>query len=377
MIAHAVHPALVLHVPARARTLRPGWVRTVTPVEVAEISTRETVPVALPGLRTSRDVHPGPLCLHDGRLWAPIVAAGRAASAADLVALLEDLPAPGAAGPEGESFRAGLVAAFVDTPLYLPYRGTPRDVTRWDADDRGGALGPSRVVRRDAGKEAADNLRAFAREDLLVVGGVAHLRVVPLARPHRLWSGRDAGGATWEVAYHVMSYAGMAGLATGPVDPRGLEGARSAYLARHGGGPLRHPEAGGDWRALPDSVFGERAAEAVANNLPGILRRELDRHERRFPHQRESRDPTLASRLAALETEGLNRSWRGPRAAECLRACEAVLEPLAAEVRGTPLTAVEDGFVTALETLRRVHLPRYAPPEPEIEPEDVAAFAGL
>jgi hypothetical protein len=74
-----------------------------------------------------------------------------------------------------------------------------------------------------------------------------------------------------------------------------------------------------DWSSLPATVFGDAAAEAVANALPGALRFRLDRDL--GPGTREGRDA-----LVALEQAGWTRAVSGealgPALAASAEACD-------------------------------------------------------
>lgn len=337
MILSVRYPAPVTHVPKGMRAPRLAYVRDAVAAEIPEISATETVRVDLP------DIEVGGL-LHDGRLWRPLGVPGSPADAEALALVLEDGPGAGA--------HRALIDAIRHSPLGASR--PDRDDTMFPPDrhpDRGGPPPDERRVRWD-GTEAARRLaRVFAQDTFLLVGGKAYVRLVPLAWVTPMDSPIHRG-----VHVAVEPDGLMRRLDRFPATPLTLAAAEES-LAVPRGSAIR-PAGLDDWSALPDTVFGEAAAEAVANALPGALRFRLDRDL--GPDRRDGREA-----MAALEQAGWTRSVSGEALGPALAATAEACEHLDRE--GARPRNWDYGFARLARYVREAVAPGAGMPEADAE----------
>jgi hypothetical protein len=206
-------------------------------------------------------------------------------------------------------------------------------------------------------------MRELAEEDLLLVDGVPHRRVLPLARIHP-----DAPCAR----VHLMLHPGMASLGSVPTPPQAFE-ATLAAVALPGADGFAKPRGFDAWMRLPAEAFGDRPARMVANRLPAHMRSHLDEGRLTAPDG-------VRDRLAEMEGEGLLGLVRGASIAPVLAECANLLEAMRTHVREGESGSrwiPTGGAASVLATLREVLIPSCAPPDPEALEEDAAAFAAI
>ncbi len=241
------------------------------------------------------------------------------------------------------------------SPLFAPYQ----DVLRHGAaraDFRGDVLGPHRSVRHHAGEAAARAVRDYARDDLLLVGGVPHVRVVPLASARRDVS---------RVEVTIRHRFGVGDLGELPCGPDGLDAVIDAMppdleRGEHVGTPAHRA-----WTCLPRTVFGDRAAVLVANNAPFLMRAERETWLGEAP-------------VAGWPDAGMAEAYAlagivsGEAAGEAIRTCAGQARALLA----TGDRRIALGKVPgALRAFEEVYLPAYG--SDALPTEDAEAFAAL
>jgi hypothetical protein len=179
MLIQARHPAIVRHVPARARKERIELAATVTPVSLAEAD-----PSEFPEAGTLR---PGDawralrIHAHAGGIWSRLdeghghKTLARRPMAGDLASFLE-----GRAGPE---VAAALARTFRRTPLVACGAGPQDGLFEHGYADATGAeidLERSRRVDLDGRTAASAELVAWLGENVRIVGGEPFVRRIPL-----------------------------------------------------------------------------------------------------------------------------------------------------------------------------------------------------
>lgn len=354
MILHAIHPTPVLRVPHGKRSERLEFERTVTAVEVPEASPSEmdeANPILLGGVQERGGARPA---LHDGKLYRPLSSDGRDTNALDLASVLEGRALPGSSDPRWHHWMRFHMRG---SPLFAPFvtlqrHGSPRD------DYRGDVLPPPRSVRHNAGETASSAIRAYASEDLLLVGGVPHVRVVPLASARRKAHG---------VEVSIRHRAGVPDLEDLPVGPGDLDAVIDAIPERFARGDHLGTEVFLAWRDLPASVFGDRAAVLAANNVPFLMGRERG-------HWLGGRPVDAWPDTEMFEVHGLAGLVSGEAAGAALAAAAGQARAmLATGDRCVGLSKVPD----ALRTIESAYLPGYRPTAEAAMVEDADAFAAL
>jgi hypothetical protein len=353
MILIAAHPAPVVRIPIRKRVERLDWELTRTAIEIPEAAAHETYPDDPDLLGGPQDRDGRIPIMHGGRLYAPMAHGGRNANLADLATLVEGREVEGAGNAEWQYWMAPYLRG---TPLTAPFRKIER--TGYPKPDhRGGDLGFHRLVRSHGGLMAAAAVRDMGREWFLIVDGVPHVRVVPLA---------TADTGLFDARVTVMERFRIDGLRNLPATPGQVhafvDAVRPHWHTDRGFDP---PQGFRSWMDLPPTVFGDRALTLVANELPFLVR-----------HGQGHRDwaekyPDRVAAMEALELDGLARSITGDDVETTIRACAVKLRDQIAVSRHSTTGANE----AALRVIETLYLPAFLPPLDDVDAEALSSLA--